>query len=291
MRNISAMDIIQIDVTNICDRTCSNCTRLCGHYRPDKLYFMDIDYYEKAITTLDAYQGIIGMIGGEPTLHPRFPELCEILRARVKQKERRGLWSNVGPKYHQYKELIEDTFGFQNLNDHVSNDIIHTPILVASQDLIRDGYLSEQQWRDYTDSCWVQNTWSATITPSGAYFCEVAGMLDYLFEGNVGWDIFETQDWWKKTVSEYEDQIGWACKKCGCQLPLQPRRSEDIIDDVSDTNLQRLVSVGSPKIIKKQYNIYSAGFDMSQVRDNTWYWNSNNYMANFRRYIHRVFGK
>jgi len=275
MKNICDMGIIQIDVTNICDRSCANCTRFCGHYRPEKLYFMDVDYYEKAIISLKHFPGIIGMIGGEPTLHPRFTELCGILNYHVKEKERKGLWSNTGAKFKDYKEIIDKTFGFFNLNDHVTNDIIHTPILVASEDMLRDGRLTEEEWQKYTNSCWIQETWSATITPKGSYFCEVAGMLDYLFEGNTGWDISKEPDWWQKKLPDYAMQIAWACRKCGCQLPLCPRRSTQEIDDVSPSNLERLVAVGSPKIKQGMYELFTGGLDTGQIRDAVWYWNKN----------------
>jgi hypothetical protein len=292
MKNIREMDIIQIDVTNLCDKTCANCTRFCGHYRPEKIYFMDVDYYAKAVASLNGFPGIIGMIGGEPTLHPRFPELCEILRSQVKEKERRGLWSNKGKKFQEYKEIIDQTFGHFNLNDHVTHDIFHTPILVASEDLVKNGQLTEQTCRDYTDNCWVQTTWSATITPKGAWFCEVAGTLDGLFEGNQGWDIEKEPDWWKRQVPEYSKQIDWACGKCGCQLPLRPRRSSEGIDDVSASNLERLIAVGSPKIKNGKYELFTGGLDADQVRNVAWYiHHKNGVLDKVKRVCARLFKK
>lgn len=275
MKNIADMKIVQIDVTNVCDKSCANCTRFCGHYTPEKVYFMDLADYEKAVISLKDFPGIVGMIGGEPTLHPKFPEMCEILNTHIKEKERKGLWSNTGPKFRQYKPLIDRTFGFFNLNDHQENEIIHTPILVASEDMVKQGHLTEEDWCSYTDACWVQTTWSATVTPKGAYFCEVAGMLDYIFEGGIGWDIEKEPGWWQKQVPEYKDQIAWACRKCGCQLPLRPRRSTDEIDDVSPSNLERLIAVSSPKVKKGKYELFTEGLDNKQSRSTTWYWNKN----------------
>jgi hypothetical protein len=291
MINIREMKIIQIDVTNICDRSCANCTRFCGHYRPEKNYFMDVDYYEKAVISLKDFPGVIGMIGGEPTLHPRFKDLCEILDYHIKEKWRKGLWSNKGGKFRENKKLIYRTFGHFNLNDHVSDDISHTPILVASEDMIRDGTITEDEWRKYTASCWVQTTWSATITPKGAFFCEVAGMLDYLFDGNNGWDIEKEPDWWKKQIPEYSAQIEWACRKCGCQLPLRPKRSSEGIDDVSPSNLDRLIATGSPKIKQGKYLLFSEGLDHSQFRSVDWYWEERNGIVDkLKKLRRRLFG-
>lgn len=287
MRQIRSMQIIQVDVTNVCDRACSNCTRFCGHYRPDRLYFMDPDYYEKAIMTLRDFDGVIGMIGGEPTLHPHFEELCGILKRHVPDREKRGLWSNMGGKYQQHYDLIQDTFGYFNLNDHSSNPITHTPILVASEDLMRDRRMTEQEWREYTDKCWVQMTWSATITPKGAYFCEVAGMLDYLFEGSIGWSIDENPLWTHKNISEYASQREWACRKCGCQVPLRPRRCTECIDDVTESNLERLRAIASPKITRGHYELFQAPLDPGQLRSCTWYWNKRE-MGFFEKLARRI---
>jgi hypothetical protein len=288
MRNISEMEIIQIDVTNVCDKSCSNCTRLCGHHRGEKTYFMDVDYYEKCVVSLKEFPGIVGMIGGEPTLHPRFPELCEIVSYHIKEKERRGLWSNRGAKFRAHKEIIDRTFGHFNLNDHVSHDIFHTPILVASEDMIKSGVLTEERWRCYTDACWVQNTWSATVTPKGAWFCEVAAVLDHLFEGGAGWDIEKEPNWWRKPVAEYGEQVAWACRKCGGQLPLRPRRSSEGIDDVSASSLERLIAARSPKIAAGKYEIFAEGLDPAQVRNVAWYVrHRNGIMDRLKRFCRR----
>ena len=51
--------------------------------------------------------------------------------------------------------------------------------MVAIDDIIEDKKL---MWK-MIDNCWIQKQWSASITPKGGFFCEVAASLDYLFEG------------------------------------------------------------------------------------------------------------
>lgn len=270
MRNISEMKIIQIDVTNACNLTCSNCTRFCGHYTKDKYFFMDLDYYEKAVISLTDYPGMVGMIGGEPTLHPKFLEMCEIIKKHIPDKHRRGLWTNTLTK--QWKEnesYLEEIYGYFNKGGHFTNDIQHTPILTAMEDFVE---LTDDVKEKYIDNCWVQLHWSATINPKGAFFCEVAGALSWLFNGPNGWDI--EPGWWKKTIPEYEDQKNWACYKCGCSIPLKPRRSIEWTDDVSESNLNRLEAVNSPKIKKGVFEMFDTKrVDADQFRDApNWYW-------------------
>lgn len=150
----------------------------------------------------------------------------------------------------------------------ITHEIMHTPILVASEDIVLD---TNERTR-LIESCWIQNCWSATINPKGAFFCEVAGMLSYLYDGIKGWDIIENPDWWKLPLSEYDDQINWACNKCGGAIPLIPRRSTDEIDDISESSLTRLKNIKSPKIENGLYKIYDKNIDYNQQRNIAWYW-------------------
>ena len=61
MRPLREMTVIQIEVTNACSLKCANCTRHVGHHR--KPFFMDLDFIEKAIDSLEGFEGRIGMMG------------------------------------------------------------------------------------------------------------------------------------------------------------------------------------------------------------------------------------
>lgn len=264
MRDIRRMSVMQIDVTNYCNKECSNCTRLIGHYRKDQLYFMDVEYFEKAVISLKTFNGIIGIIGGQPTLHPEFPKLCEILRNHINPINRRGLWSNY--LYHStYNNIIKETFGYFCLNSH-SGDIFHTPILVSSESLVSD----ETTRQKYIEDCWIQNTWSGTINPNGGFFCEVAGAFSMLLDGIKGFDIEKEPDWWKRPISDFDEQKKWACDKCGAAIPLKPRKSSSEIDDISEDNYE-LLKEQSKKLERDKYELFKGTLDEKQKRDPSWY--------------------
>lgn len=79
--------LIQIEVTNACNIGCANCTRFVGHHK--KPYFMDLDFVEKAVDSLQDFKGGIGIMGGEPTLHPQFEEICRLLQ---RKKNNSQMW-------------------------------------------------------------------------------------------------------------------------------------------------------------------------------------------------------
>ncbi len=59
---------IEIDITNQCPNRCSDCTRLCGHHKEP--YFMDFETFKKAVDSLEEWDGVVGVMGGEPTILP-----------------------------------------------------------------------------------------------------------------------------------------------------------------------------------------------------------------------------
>ena len=93
------------------------------------------------------------------------------------------------------------------------------------------------------DNCWIQEQWSASITPKGAFFCEVAASLDYLFDGPGGYSLEKDGG---KTPEEFQDQVKRYCTNCSGALPMaaesdgQGGREKATIDTVSPTMLEKL---------------------------------------------------
>jgi len=249
MRSLPNMETIQIEVTNACIKQCSNCTRLCGH--SNKPFFMSFDQVKQAIDSLVDFPNRIGIMGGEPLLHPEFKEICEYLGSQ-RDRMRCGLWTTLPKGKEHYRELIVDTFGCVFLNDHSKPGIMHTPLLVASDEVVAD---KNYMWH-LIDHCWIQNTWSASVNMNGGFFCEVAASFADLL-GDKGWPI--EPGWWRKYSKDFSEQIDRYCRRCGAAVPLWRRESTESIDDVSPKNLEWLQSIGSPKIKRGAYNVYDKG--------------------------------
>jgi len=287
------MKIIQIDVTNACPNRCSNCTRFSGHHA--KPFFMDLEFYKNAVDSLADFPGMVGMIGGEPLLHPRFEEMLDYLAARIPEKKRRGLWSTLPEALAPRHALrIKDVFGHLFCNDHSIRDILHQPILVGAAELVPD---KQRMW-ELIDNCWVQTMWSATITPKGAFFCEVAGAFDMLYHGPGGWPV--EPGWWQREPHEFTEQKGRWCAGCGCAIPLPRRSSAESLDDIGPTHLAALRHIGSPKIRKGLYELYDAARHAAELQAQgqdarqAWDPNPNWYMsdvADERAYRQRVIAK
>lgn len=271
MKSPKDMECIQIDITNACVHRCSNCTRFCGHHR--KPFFMDYDTFKKAVDSFDGWDGMVGIIGGEPTLHPDFERFVDYLREKrvgrkvnlsqkpifdmqshilknlYKYPTKIALWSSLNRNYYRHFEVINETFERQLLNDH-DNNCLHQAILISRKDMGID----DEEFIKRRDNCFAQNSWSATITPKGAFFCEVAGALDMLFNGPGGWAI--EKGWYNRTPEHFEEQLHW-CELCSLCLDVPQRIAGDELDDVSPLLLQKLIEIGSPKAIDGKYVLHT----------------------------------
>ena len=130
------------------------------------------------------------------------------------------------------------------------------------------------------DNCWVQEQWSASITPRGGFFCEVAASLDQLMDGPGGCPI--EKNWWKKPLEDFQNQINSYCKKCSAALPLPSEsdgyggRTGPTVDIISEGNYQ-LLKDKSLKIEKGNYKIYNKKITDKEIIKNSFGWAPSKY--------------
>ncbi|HUX00218.1 MAG TPA: radical SAM protein [Phycisphaerae bacterium] len=258
MREIRDMHIIQIDVTNRCELRCSNCTRMLAHH--PRRYDMTIEQFRRAVDSLAGFPGIIGVFGGNPTLHPDFAALCAVL-ANAVPKPRRGLWAS---RLNGHGRVIRETFGYFNLNVHGDakaaaeirrelpdvpvygeSDCWHKPSMVALRDVVPD----PAKWQAIIDACPIQNRWSAIISPMpcgdlGAYPCEIMSAWEWVYEASSVEDL--SPRWWQFELTEWAVLFRCYCPDCGLCLDLPARRDTDRRDDVSRLHAARAGARGVP---------------------------------------------
>lgn len=280
MRPIAEMTIIQIEITNACWLRCTNCTRFVGHHR--KPYYMTKDFFADAIRSLEDFPGRVGMMGGEPTLHPDFEGLCQIMRELIPDRRRREFWTS-GHKWDEYKDVILETFDPDRIayNDHTSLKGQHHPLMVAADDVIED---KELMWR-LIDNCWVQEQWSASINPKGAFFCEVAAARDILMDGPGGWPV--EKGWWRKVPKDFKAQMEYSCTKCSAAIPMKGQsdlrggRDGKPIEFISKSNLELMRKVRSPRVEKNEFVPFNEKYGIEEALENSENWNP----SHFRPFI------
>ena len=239
---------IHIDITQYCPDDCLYCSRYMRHQRKDHKYNMSLDMFEKALWSLREFPNRIGLMGGEPTIHPQFEQICEILQrepilpehGKYKGYLRYSLFTEGGPKFEKFKAsgLIDRTFQYIAVFEHTPEQKAvcrHQPTTLAIGDMVKDKDLKDR----LIDDCWAQKTWCPNITPKGAFFCELASGIDRIIDGPGGWPV--EKYWWKKTPEQYQDQVDRYCDLCGFPLP--------VIRETLDAKKER-VSSGLLKIMR-----------------------------------------
>jgi hypothetical protein len=227
--------IIQIHITRACNLSCTHCTQ--GSNFGGRPVMMSLENFEIAVKSLRDYPGVVGVFGGNPTMHPKFPEMCEILSKYI-GPEHRGLWSN---NLMGHGALCRATFNpsVSNLNVHCDMaaleemkrdwpecnpigryDSGHSPVYVSMNDIKE---LTYQDKVDLINNCDINQLWSSIIcqTPHGlrAFFCEIAGAQAMLMQDgyhDTGLPI--SDNWWKLPITAFEDQIRSHCFNCGVPL-------------------------------------------------------------------------
>ena len=273
MRDLAEMHTIHVEVTNACHLRCANCTRHIGHHK--KPFFMDLETVERAIDSLEGFPGRVGLMGGEPFLHPQIKEIIEIF-AKKTERRKRHIWT-AGFKWEENKDLIYEHFDedYITYNDHTAPGK-HQPLLVAIDDVVEDKELADE----LINNCWVQEQWSASITPKGGFFCEVAASLDYLLDGPGGVPI--EKGWWKQSLDAFKDQMATSCRKCSAPIPL-PHESDGFggrtgptKDTISKSNYE-ILKERSLKVQKGNYKILNTKFTKEDIIKNSFSWTPSRY--------------
>ena len=248
MKCIVDNDTVQIEITNACTLNCANCTRFTHHTK--KPYMMDFEYFKKCVDSMIGFPKMTGIMGGEPLLHPEFERMCNYLHSKIPPSQT-GLWTCLPPMKEHYRDVICETFGNIFINDHSRDDIMHHPFLVSAAEI-----KNIDRWVKWVmiDRCWAQLSWSASINPHGAFFCEIAASLSILLNNNEkdGWKV--DPGWWVRTPKDYREQMEKYCMLCGGAMPLQKRVSTTIKDEISPLMLERIKDY-SPKVKKGEYDI------------------------------------
>lgn len=231
--------VIQIHVTRACNLSCYNCTQ--GSNLGGKLHFITVEQFEQACASLQGYPGVVGVFGGNPTTHPDFDALCDVL-TRYIPRPQRGLWCNH-PLGHGRK--MRETFNerVSNLNVHLDRaafdefkrdwpesmpfgldkDSRHSPCYVALKDVLKTtcdncsgsgGYYDHPNGDRYLSD-------EGVVPYTRCEECEGTGQV---YDEAKAWELISGCDinrHWSAMLGVFRGQLrAWFCEIGGAQAML-----------------------------------------------------------------------
>lgn len=229
-------DIMQVVITRICDRQCSECTQLLPFRRDARE--MTLDCIDAALASMAGWPGVVACFGGNPCTHSRFPEVCKLWEKHFPDQRQRGIWTN---NLLKHGEQVRGTFwphGRHNLNVHgdlaakAEMERLLPGWKVFGEDRSQHGNqlldyadfgIPESKWIEMRERCDINQNWSGAIyqgpdgTPVG-YFCERAGSLDGVRGTCHGIPV--VPGWWKNGMDVFQDQVRNCCNHF-CGVPLR----------------------------------------------------------------------
>ena len=265
-----------IDITNHCPQSCAYCTRGTRHIRRDQLFHMTLEQVEQALISYVGKPGDVGIIGGEPLVHPQFTEICKLIQKYFPRAWPGNggatagmcmtrIWSAGVPHglWERYYPLIVETFGGLQINVHTPEKLStcqHQPSTLAV------GEVCDKKTADYLiDHCWVPKGWCSTVNNKGAFFCEMAAGIDAITDGPGGWPV--EPGWWKRTQAEYKDQRDRYCHLCGLCLPQKREVMNSQREKFTPKLYQLYVDHKLPKMSEKDVEVVDLKMTAADVEE------------------------
>jgi len=255
---------MQLDVTSLCDKHCIYCSRYNQHLRPDQRYNMDLDYFDSVLTGLKNWPAVIGIIGGEPLLHPQFIEICDIMQKHF-PKEKYQLFTSHKVNFEKYRKKIDETFAYLAYNEHNEQQkelCKFQPLTVAIEEAVKDENLRKSLIND----CWLQQRWCPSVNNKGGFFCEVAAAMDTILEGPGGYDITD-QNWWNKNPEQFQDQVDRYCHKCGMAIPMERELIKNTKEKFTPKLLQEFKDKGLKRLSENEVEVFDKEITKKQIVD------------------------
>ena len=265
MRSPADMKIIQIDITNACCKRCSNCTRFAGIITEP--FFMELETFKQAVDSMKGFKGIVGIMGGEPTIHPQFEKVRRYYRGQYRLRRllhacyeptsdfvnhilanayhtgfsnQRGLWTSVGTEV--LRAFRTDSGHLRLPDDERPQQSQHAHHLMATRkELGVPDDRMVQAARQLLDAEPVERVDHA----QGRVLLRGGRRHGCTLRGPGGWPI--EPGWWKRTPADFGDQLHW-CEMCSAALPMPARDARGEVDDVSPVWKEKLVQIESPKL-------------------------------------------
>ncbi len=220
-RHARSRDRIELDITWACNLRCHNCNRSCAQAPTGEgMSLEQVEAFVMQSVAMGKRWERIRVLGGEPTLHPDFFAILDVLRH----------WRAE----HAPEAVIEVVSNGHG--EKVLNALARIPVDVRVENTAKSGPsqpfqsfnvapvdLPAYRRADYANACPVTATCGIGLTVGGYYPCAVAGGIDRVVGLGMGRASLPTDD------DDMVDQLDAFCRRCGSFKRL---REEPVVEQV-----------------------------------------------------------
>jgi len=170
---------IEIDLTYRCNLRCRNCNRSCSQAPSRRdLSVAQIEAFIRESIAAGRRWERVRLLGGEPTLHPDFAAIVEMLRA-YRARRNPGMrivvcTNGSGADVNRRLARLPADVAIKSTGKGARQRLFR-PFNMAPVDLVR------YRWADFTCGCRILEDCGLGLTPQGYYPCAVAGAIDRVF--------------------------------------------------------------------------------------------------------------
>lgn len=205
---------IEIDILYKCNLKCESCNRSSAQVdSEDYISIKQINNFIIESINLNKKWNLINILGGEPTLHPQFLDIINLIlydyidiysKSTTLQITSNGYSANtknILSKLPSHNNLYIDEKSFK-----ASNKIDYfTPFNNAPIDQKK-----YQNSHDFSAGCWVVSYCGINLNKNGYYPCSIIGSIDRLFNASKG-----QKELSRISVKNQKELMNEYCRYCG----------------------------------------------------------------------------
>lgn len=206
-RYIRSHSLIELDITYRCNLHCINCNRSCKQAPSTKQITIEqVQMFIKESIEKNIKWERIGVLGGEPTLHP---DVLEILSLLIEYKKNSHSNVNIVLYTNGYGNKVADVLSKVPIDIEITNSkkTSERNKFYPFNKAPRDSILFKNA--DFSNGCTITSYCGIGLTPYGYYCCSIAGSIDRVFGFDMGRKELPS------TNDAMVDQLKVFCKLCG----------------------------------------------------------------------------
>ena len=237
-------------VTNRCNLTCGGCNQLCPNLPVSQRWSIPVEQLRSNIENIAPHYDEICIFGGEPTTHPNWRAIKEIL------------WSFPNIDFTVFTNLLHVQGHLpeheKNVYYHCDNDMrswgYYLPALVAPIDIYK---VPDHNfyWDMAQKFCWMwRDECSGMLYNNRTFFCQPAGAFEHITGTNFGWEIKPGKNPFLHSDDEISEQASHFCYRCAFCMD---KKTKDAFTEIQTLDKPSFITITNHQDIKRRTTLLS----------------------------------